>query len=142
MSDINVFTCTGRLGAEPETRYTQGGTAVWNIRIAVGYGYGDHAGTNWLNVAVFGKRAEALDRLDIAKGERIAVTGELRLRKYTRNDGGDGWSHEINARDVVLLGKPTGGNGGAAQASAPPAQEKPAQPAQSTQADIDDDIPF
>lgn len=109
MSDLNTFTCTGRLGADAETKYTGSGTAIWTARIAVGYGYGDNKGTNWLTVQVFGKRAEGLAKLDLAKGAQIAVSGELRVREYDRKDGTKGTSVEVSATDVHLIGgKPEG----------------------------------
>lgn len=102
MSDLNSYTCTGRLGADAETRYSASGTAIWSCRLAVGYGYGDNAGTNWLRVSAFGKRAEGLAKLTLAKGDRIGVTGELRVREYEK-DGAKRTSVEINANDVALL---------------------------------------
>ena len=104
MSDLNVYTCIGRLGADAETRYTKSGTAVWECRLAVGYGYGDNAGTNWLRVSAFGKRAEGLAKLALTKGAQISVTGELRVREYDRKDGTKGTSVEVNANGIELLG--------------------------------------
>lgn len=109
MSDLNNYSLTGRLGNAAELKYTPSGTAIWNAIVGVGYGYGDNKGTNWIRVQVFGKRAESLGKLDLAKGAAVGVTGELRVRSYDTKDGGKGTSVEVVAQDVVLLGgKPAG----------------------------------
>jgi single-strand DNA-binding protein len=142
MSDLNSYTCTGRLGADAETRYSASGTAIWSCRLAVGYGYGDNAGTNWLRVSAFGKRAEGLAKLTLAKGDRIGVTGELRVREYEK-DGAKRTSVEVNANDVALLS----GKRDAEQPSRAPVKDRP-QAAQGNAADASngdpfgDDIPF
>lgn len=140
MSDLNCISVTGRLAKPAEVKYTASGTAVWSCRIAVGYGFGDNKGTNWLNVQVFGKRAESLGKLDLDKGSQIAVSGELRIREYAEGK----WSHDIAAQDVHLLGS-RNTEGGNARTPAP-RQSRP-QPTQATDAfddaGFDDDaIPF
>src|SRR5699024_11001031 len=137
MSDINSYNATGRLGADAEVKYTSSGTAIWNARVAVGYGYGQNAGTNWLRVSAFGKRAEGLAKLELRKGSRIGVTGELRVREYDKNDGTKGISVEVNASDIALLdGKPSG----QVPARGPAPQQEQDQSAGGGFAD--DDIPF
>ena len=50
---------TGRLGRDAVLR-DAGSTKVINLALAVNYGYGDKKGTQWYDIAVFGKQAEAL----------------------------------------------------------------------------------
>lgn len=135
MSDLNNYSCTGRLGADAETRYSASGTTIWQCRLAVDYGYGDNAGTNWLRVSAFGKRAEGLAKLELTKGAHIAVTGELRVREYDRKDGTKGTSVEVNANDIALIG---------GRRESAPAKPKPApQPEPGGFEDDDPDrIPF
>lgn len=134
MSDLNSYSFTGRLGNPAEVKYTPSGTAIWTASVGVGYGYGDNKGTNWIRVQVFGKRAESLGKLDIAKGAAVGITGELRVRSYDTREGGKGTSVEVVAQDVALLGgKPEGGQRQAARA-------QQAEPAAS--GDFPDDIPF
>lgn len=145
MSDLNSITFTGRLGNAAELKYLQNGTAVWNASVGVGYGWGDNKGTNWMRVQVFGKRAESLGGLDLAKGTAVGVTGELRVRTYDTKDGGKGTSVEVVAQDVALLGprqESQGGGSGGSRGGAPAR----ARPAKATDAAADefesDDIPF
>ena len=136
MSDLNSYSFTGRLGNQPEMKYTNNGTAVWNASVGVGYGYGDNKGTNWIRVQVFGKRAESLGELDLDKGSPVGVTGELRVRTYDTRDGGKGTSVEVVAQDVALLGKrPESGE-------RRPQQRQERQPAPAGNDFEDDSIPF
>lgn len=133
MSDLNQYTATGHLGADADTKYTANGTAVWNARVAVGYGYGDKAGTNWITVKSFGKRAEGLAKLGLTKGARVGFTGTLEVREYERKDGTKGTAVECVASDIALLGgKPEG--------SPPKTRQETQQPAGG--GFTDDDIPF
>lgn len=136
MSDLNNYSFTGRLGADAELKFLQAGTPVWNARVGVGYGYGDRKGTNWISVQVFGKRAEGLGKLELVKGAQVGISGELRIREYTKNDGTKGYAHEVVTNDVTLLGsKP---------ASDSPRSQAPARSKQGAPADdfVDDDVPF
>lgn len=109
MSDLNNYSFTGRLGADSETKFAQSGTAIWSARVAVGYGYGDNKGTNWITVKAFGKRAEGLGKLDLAKGAQIGGHGELQVREFDRKDGTKGTAVEVMVNDIALLGsKPEG----------------------------------
>jgi single-strand DNA-binding protein len=143
MSDINVYTFTGRLGNDAELKFSQSGTAIWSASVAVGYGYGDNKGTNWIRVQAFGKRAEALGGLNLAKGAAVGVTGELRVREYDKREGGKGISVEVVAQDIALLGsKPEGGASGARGGA--PQRERPTKATEPEPAVdfADDDIPF
>jgi len=146
MSDLNSYSFTGRLGADAEVKYTASGTAIWSARVAVGYGYGDNKGTNWVTTQMFGKRAEGLGKLELLKGAQIAACGELRLREYTKNDGTKGYATEVNASDVHVL---SSAQPAARQAPAPAPQRSAAShrqaaaPAPVSNAGFDDDdIPF
>lgn len=138
MSDLNNYSFTGRLGKDAEVKFLQNGTAVWSASIGTGYGYGDNKGTNWLRVSVFGKRAESLGKLDLAKGTHVAIAGELRLREYEK-DGEKRWAHEVTANDVTLLGGKS--EGGQRQESAPRRSQPATQQAAPADDFADDDLP-
>jgi single-strand DNA-binding protein len=109
---LNRATLLGNLGADAELRFTQSGTGVLNMRIATTESYlkdGERTErTDWHNVVVWGKRAEALSKL-LSKGSRVMVEGGLRTSSYDK-DGVKVWKTEIHANEVFLLdGKSSGG---------------------------------
>lgn len=149
---LNRVILLGNLGADPELRMTNGGTAVLNIRLATSETYLDRnkqrqERTEWHRVVIWGKRAEALGKI-LAKGDRILVEGSLRTSSYDDRDGNKRYTTEIVATNIVLSG---GGGGGGGPRSRGPAEMGP-PPSQSAgrsydDADYgpppdDDDIPF
>lgn len=105
---LNKVMLLGNLGADPELRVTQGGNAVLNIRLACSETYLDRnrekqERTEWVNVVVWGKRAEALSKF-LRKGSRIFVEGGLRTSSYDDRDGNKRYKTEVNATNIILAG--------------------------------------
>lgn len=113
---LNKVILFGNLGADPELKYAQSGTAILklslatNERVKKGEEWTDH--TEWHRVTVFGKRAEGLSKF-LAKGAAVMVEGRLRTSKYEK-EGQTHYSTEINADNVILGGggKRDGNSGG------------------------------
>lgn len=144
MSDLNSYSFTGRLGNNAELKFAQSGTAIWTASVAVGYGWGDNKGTNWIRVKAFGKRAEGLGKLDLQKGAQVGGAGELQVREYERNDGTKGTFIEVTVNDLALLGgKPQGNTSSSGPRGGAPARERPARATDAPADDFQDsDIPF
>jgi len=161
---INKVILIGNLGRDPETRYTQGGAAVTNLRIATTDSWRDKATgerqerTEWHTVVCFARLAEIAGEY-LRKGSKIYVEGRLQTRKWQDQGGQDRYSTEIVANDLQMLdgrggteGAFEGGasSGGASTSGARPAasnrgptQGKPAAPPPDEfPDDLDDDIPF
>ena len=153
---MNRVLLVGNLGADPELRFTQGGQAVLNIRLATTERYLDkekawQERTEWHSVVVWGKRAEALAKI-LRKGGQIAVDGGLRTSSYDDRDGVKRYKTEIHASNVVLLGGKRDDEAAGEPAyreTAHTRHDKPRarpQPAPSNQFDLGevnpDDIPF
>lgn len=85
-----MFTEFGRIGRDAVVRYTPGGTAVANIALAYNYGRKGDDGqkpTQWIEIAVWGKQAEALAQY-MTKGKQVYVSvKDLRVETFTKNDG-------------------------------------------------------
>lgn len=114
---LNRVMLLGNLGADPELRYTQGGQAVLNIRLATTESYLDKdrvrkERTDWHNVVIWGKRGEALGKI-LAKGSTIFVEGSIRSSSYEDRDGNKRYKTEIHANNVILAGR-GGGRGASA----------------------------
>lgn len=113
---LNRVILLGNLGADPELRMTNNGAAVLKMRLATSETYLDRnkqrqERTEWHNVVVWGRRAEALSKF-LGKGDRILVEGSLRTTSYDDRDGNKKFRTEIIANNVVLSGGGRGGAGG------------------------------
>jgi len=158
---MNVYTFTGRLARDCETRFTQGGMAICSFTVAVDYGFGDNKGTNWIRCSLFGKRAEGRLPQYLVKGTQVAVSGELRVREYTDNEGNKRTSVDASVDNLDLIGgRQDGGTqggsyqGGAQQSGGNTFPSQGGNPAPQTNHDpfastpdfgnvpADDDIPF
>jgi len=67
---LNRVQLIGNLGSDPEMRYTPGGKAVANMRLAVNTGFGDNQRTDWFTLVAWEKLAEACNN-HLSKGSRI-----------------------------------------------------------------------
>jgi len=102
-NDLNQCNFIGRLGKDPETRYTGSGNAVTNFSIACGWKSKDKEGTEWINCVAFGKLAEIVGEY-CAKGKQVFVTGQLKTEKYQDSAGNDRYATKIYVNSVQLLG--------------------------------------
>lgn len=114
---VNKVILIGNLGADPETRTSQSGTTVANLRIATTERVRDREGnwsdqTEWHRVVCFGRTAENVARF-LKKGRQIYVEGRLQTRKWQDRDGNDRWSTEVVANDIRFLGGRGEGGGNA-----------------------------
>ncbi len=104
---INNVVLVGRLGNDPEMRYTPSGTAVTNFRLAVNRPPRRDAPegeeqTDWLNIVTFGKVAENCAQY-LDKGSLVGIEGRVQSRSWEGKDGQRRYSVEINARSVQFL---------------------------------------
>ena len=79
-------TITGRLGNDPEMRYTDGGTPVANVSIAHNWLHHDERLVKWIRCSIWGELAEkAMTALH--KGDLVKVSGTVTYRTWRRQDG-------------------------------------------------------
>ncbi|MCB0322321.1 MAG: single-stranded DNA-binding protein [Bdellovibrionales bacterium] len=105
---LNKVLLMGRLGADPELRYTQGQTAVCNLRLATNDRRRNPNGewvetTEWHRVVTFGKTAENCGQY-LKKGREIFVEGRIRTNKWQDQEGKDRYTTEILAQSVQFIG--------------------------------------
>lgn len=148
MSGVNKVIIVGRLGGDPELRYTPGGQAVARLSVATSENWTDKQGqkqerTEWHRVVVWGKLAEICGQ-HLAKGRQVYVEGRLQTRSWDdKATGQKKYSTEINAQTVQFLGAPGAGAGASASAgsdksSAAPDMDFVPEPA----FDSNEEIPF
>ncbi len=116
---VNKVILVGRLGRDPETRYTGGGQAVANFSVATDESYKDKNGerqkrTEWHKIVVWGKQAEIAQQY-LKKGSLIFIEGRIQSREWQDKEGQKRTSFEIVASNFRMLG---GRSEGAAAASA------------------------
>jgi len=148
---VNKVILVGRLGKDPETRYTSSGQAVCNFSLATDETYKDRAGerqkrTEWHRIVAWGKKAEFAQQY-LHKGSLIYLEGRIQTRQWDDKEGQKRTTVEIVANDFRFVG----GRGDAAaaaagagassaeadvQSPAPAAEEAPAPEVS------DEDIPF
>ena len=105
---INRVELLGRVGTEPEMKYTAGGTAVTQLRLATERRHRDGETTaDWHSVVVWGKTAEAVNEY-VGKGDRIYVAGRLAQNSWEGEDGQRRHRTEVYASEVVFLDSPNG----------------------------------
>lgn len=145
---MNVWTFTGNLGRDCEQSTTQSGMAICSFAVAVSSGYGDRKQTTWVKVKLFGKQAEGGLPQYLVKGQQVAVSGEATLAEWTKKDGSKGYTLEVVANQVDLIGKRQDNDYQPAPAAPPPQRAQsmkdhaPARPAYQPQEIKEDDIPF
>ncbi len=125
MSGVNKVIIVGRLGGDPEVRYTPGGQSVARLSIATSENWNDKQGqkqerTEWHRVVVWGKMAEVVGQ-HLTKGRQVYVEGRLQTRSWDdKATGQKKYSTEIVASTVQFLGGSSEGASRGSQASATP----------------------
>ncbi len=149
---VNKVILVGRLGRDPEVRFTSSGQPVANFSLATDETYKDRAGerqkrTEWHKIVIWGKQAEIAQKY-LHKGSLIFLEGRIQTREYTDRDQNKRTSFEIVCNNFRMLGgrgdgAPAGGGGTAgeeAEAHAPAAA--PTEEFGHTGEVSDEDIPF
>lgn len=152
MASVNKVILMGRVGRDPEVRYTPSGMAICNVSIATSTRRKDKQSgetiedTQWHRVVFVDRLAEIAGEY-LKKGQLAYVEGRLKYGKYTDKDGIEQRTTDIVASELQLLG----GRDDSGEQRQPQRQAAPQRPAARPQAqqkpstgfdDMDDDIPF
>ena len=111
MGSVNKVLIIGNAGKDPETKYTESGTAVCTLTMATKHSWKEKDGqrqekTEWHRVVFWGKLAEIVDKY-VKKGSQVYVEGRIETRKWTDKNGHDKYTTEIVADQMQMLsGKP------------------------------------
>jgi single-strand DNA-binding protein len=132
---VNKVILIGRLGRDPETRYTAGGQAVCNFSMATDESYKDKSGerqkrTEWHKIVAWGKLAEVCQKY-LKKGSLAFIEGKIQSREWQDKEGQKRTAVEIIASEMKILDAKKEAN---AQPSGPQETRSPEI--------TDDDIPF
>ena len=105
--DLNKVQMTGRLGADPEMRYTAQGNAVTTFRVASNRSWRtaegeSHEDTEWFRVVAWNKLAEICNQW-LSKGSRVYVEGRMQTRQWQNQEGQTRYLTEVIANDIIIL---------------------------------------
>ncbi len=116
---LNQCNFIGRLGQDPEVRYTQSGQAVATVTLACSEKYKDKSGqqveeTEWVKIVCWGKLGEIVGQY-LTKGSLAFFSGKQKTRKWEDSEGVTKYTTEIVAREMKILSsksESSGDNGG------------------------------
>ena len=137
---INKAILVGRLGRDPEVRYTPDGLMVTNFTIATDEQWKDKTGekaqkTEWHRIVTFGKLAEICGKY-LVKGKLVFVEGRIQTRSWEDKDGIKRFTTEIVASNMQMLDS----KGPRSADSGPDESAPPNPPADAPMPN--DDVPF
>jgi len=147
MASVNKAILIGRLGKDPELKYTQSGDPVANFSIATDESWKDRDGekqqrTEWHNIVAWKKLAEICGQY-LKKGQQVYIEGKIQTRKWEDKDGNTRYSTEVVANNLVMLGsKPDSESQPQRSSSKSEKSRSSRQPGDDDLEITDDDIPF
>ena len=144
---MNSWSVMGRLGKDPDVKYTPSGSAVTNFSVATSEKWTDKATgekkerTEWTPVVFWGKQAEVIAEY-FSKGKMILVKGKAQTRSWEK-DGVTFYKTELVGREFWFCGDKGGSGGGYTPKEedygSAPAYSSPGSPSVTVD---DSDIPF
>lgn len=110
---VNKVILVGRLGQNPEVRYTAAGAPVATFSLATSENWMDKSGqkqerTEWHRIVVWGKMAETCNQY-LSKGRQVYIEGRLQTRQWQDKEGQTKYTTEVQAQTVQFLGSNAGG---------------------------------
>ncbi len=140
---VNKVILIGRLGKDPELKYTQSGRAVVNFSVATNERWKGQDGqkqesTTWHNIVAWGKQAEVIKEY-LSKGREIYIEGRIDNRSYDDKEGNKKYISEVVVQNFQFIGGRGDSAGGGSASSGPPDSSPPPP---SGEASDDDDLPF
>jgi len=148
MGSVNQVTLMGRLGKDPEIKFTASGKQIANFTIATDSGIGENKKTEWHRCVAWEGKADIVNRF-LSKGKMVYVQGAIEYKSWEQN-GEKKYMTQINVFNIQLIDNkdaPQGGNGGGSKYSGGSggnqSQNRQPAPQHSPAPQMpDDDIPF
>lgn len=151
---VNKVILIGNVGADPEIRYLDGGTAVANLRLATTESYKNKNGerveqTEWHNIVLWRGLAEVTEKY-VKKGMKLYIEGRIRTRTWDDQNGAKRYTTEIYADNMQMLSSSgkgdnfSGNNNNSSNSGGTPKNFEPSAPQEPEigKGDDSDDLPF
>ena len=138
---LNKVMLIGRLGADPEMRFSGDGAAIANFNLATNEAWKKRDGeaqekTDWHRCVVFGALAEKVVQPYLKKGNLVYIEGRLQTRSWEDKNGNPRYTTEVVCNSLEMLGSP--GDSPAGE----PMNQEPAISEEDTSQVQEDDLPF
>lgn len=142
---VNKAILIGRLGRDPELRYTPGGRAVASFSLATterwtGQDGQKNESTTWHNIVAWGRQAEVMKEY-LSKGRMVYIEGRIDNRSYDDKEGNKRYISEVVVQNFQFLESRGDSGGSAAPHDQPPPADVPPERNAGGGSD-DDDLPF
>ena len=146
---VNKVILVGRLGGDPEVRYTASQQPICSFGLATSERYKDKEGnmqekTEWHNISMFGRLAEVGNEY-LKKGSQVFIEGKIQTNK-SEKDGQTRYFTSIIANQMQMLGSKdnsaASSTGGSSEKANPSSEKAAPAPAASNFDEFEDDIPF
>lgn len=136
---LNRCEFIGNLGADPEMKYTQNGTAVCTFSLACNEAWKDRDGNKqerveWVKVVTWRQLAEICEKY-LEKGRQVYIAGKMQTRQWEDRDGATRYTTEIVASEMLMLS-------GDSRERDPNVDAPHPDPGSQERHEVDDDIPF
>jgi single-strand DNA-binding protein len=144
---VNKVILIGRLGKDPELKYTPNGTPVAKFSLATDEVFKDQSGetqkrTEWHNIVAWKRLAEICGEY-LTKGKQVYIEGSIRSRQWEDQSGNKRTAYDIVARTMQMLGSRADSERAAAAPAERPAAPAAPEPEAPPESEItDEDIPF
>jgi single-strand DNA-binding protein len=105
---LNKVMLLGRLGRDPELRYTSSGRAVATFALATSSQWKDQDGndqerTEWHRIVAWGRLGEICAQY-LNKGKQVYLEGRIQTREWEDQEGNKRFTTEVVANDMIMLG--------------------------------------
>jgi single-strand DNA-binding protein len=143
---VNKVILIGRLGKDPDMRYTPSGTAVANFSLATNSSFKDSDGnwqdkTEWHNIVTFGRTAEIAGEY-LKKGKLVYIDGRLQTSSWEDQNGQKRYKTEVVASELQLIGSRGDGESSSDTSANNTEDEVPATEDMPPANEEEDDLPF
>lgn len=143
---VNKVILVGRLGGNPDIRYTPSGSAVANFSVATNESWNDKNGqkqerTEWHRIVVWGKLAQLCGEY-LSKGRQVYLEGRLQTRQWQDKDGQTKYTTEVIANTIQFLGSAAGASAGSSMSSGNSEMPGGGAPRMEESSFTEEDIPF
>jgi len=139
--NLNHVTIAGNLATEPESKFTQGGKQICQLRLANNFKWGEKKTTTFITCVAWGKSAEIAEQY-LKKGSPVIIEGRLEQNDWETKQGEKRTTYQIQVSQLHFFPKGATLEGGSNEPVGPAIPGPGPQSGQSQGNLSSDEIPF